>query len=209
MKTVKKKPTQKASQKPKPKARATKPKKTAKHEAKPIAPQAKTSEPPIRLARFDELQALAVNGSTLARLLDTSPQAVALMVRQGKIKRNADRTFPLASTVTEVVKLQRLHSGKGGRPKEEGSETDYWRAARLREQTMEGRRQIAEELVEAIIRAWRQIAEAWLERCTPKARDEVRRLFGSFDEIARAACADAAAEEEEEEEDNDIEVEEE
>ena len=156
-------------------------------------------------AMQSDILRLRVSGSELARLLGVTPAAITQGVDAGRFRRDAVGRYALGTNVPQYC--QSLRDAQASRDTgEQKAETDYWRAARLREQTLEGRRQIAEELADAIVSAWRAVGESWLERCTPAARDDFRRLFGSFDDIARSACADAAAKEEEE--DNEIEEEE-
>lgn len=137
-----------------------------------------------QLKRFDELERFCVSAVTLGKLTELTPNSIQLKAKEGKLTRNQDRTFDLVPNLVAIVKELRQTSSKGGRPAETSGEAEYWRAAKLREQSMEGRRQIAEEIIEAILRGWRGIAEAWLQRCRPEAREDVRQLFADFERVA-------------------------
>lgn len=144
-------------------------------------------------ATQSDILRLRVSGSELARLLGVTPAAITQGVDAGRFRRDAVGRYALGTNVPQYC--QSLREAQVSRDAgEQKAETDYWRAARLREQTIEGRRQIAEELADAIVSAWRAVGDKWLKNCTSSARDDFRRLFGSFDEIARSACAEVASE---------------
>lgn len=160
-----------------------------KRKAKIAEPQEITQK---QLKRFDELETVSVSAVTLGKIVDLTAQGIQLKAKEGKLKRNEDKTFPLVASVLALFQeLRQNGAARGGRPRDEGtSEADYWRAAKLREQTQEGRRQIAEEIMDAILRTWRAIGEKWLDACRPESREDIKKLFADFESVAGSISID-------------------
>lgn len=99
--------------------------------------------------------AMVVSATEMAELLDMTAVNVGALVKRGRLTRNADGTYNVGPTLRQYINNLRNRNEKESQAKEGEKETEYWRAAKLRQQSNEGRAAICEELLDTLLKVWR------------------------------------------------------
>ena len=135
---------------------------------------------------------LRVSGSELARLLGVTPAAITQGVDAGRFRRDAVGRYALGTNVPQYC--QSLRDAQARRDEgDQKAELDYWRARKLRQEVLEGRQELADQIASTILDRLRQACERLRQACAahPDTADAVRALADEL-EAQGAVAVDAA-----------------
>ena len=135
---------------------------------------------------------LRVSGSELARLLGITPAAITQGVDAGRFQRDAVGRYALGTNVPQYCQSLR-ESRRAENSDDQKAELDYWRARKLRQEVLEGRQEIADQIASTILERLRQACERLRQACAahPDTADAVRALADEL-EAQGAVAVDAA-----------------
>ena len=167
----------------------TKTKNTAK-KTQPKSGKSKDLQP-AKTAKID-VSALVVSATQMAELLGMTAQNVGALAKRGKIRKNADGTYTVGDTVRAYCEALRGRNAEESKAKESGQETEYWRAAKLRQQSNEGRAEICEELLATLLTVWRATGVELAKMATNgECRNTIEQIFAGFaDAVAKLDMAE-------------------
>ena len=146
-----------------------------------------------------DLLRLRVSGSDLARLLGITPAAITQGVDQGRFRRDAVGRYQLGTNVPAYCQSLR-ESRRAESADDQKAELDYWRAKKLKQETLEGRREIADQIIDRILARLRAACDRLHRACSrhPDTAEAVRALAEEL-EAQDAVQVDAQQEQQAEE----------
>ena len=129
---------------------------------------------------------MTVSAASMADLLDMTNMNVGRIAMGGKIPKNDDGTYTVGPCVKSYIESLRNRNEKESQAKAEGQETEYWRVAKLKQQSNEGRSQIADEILSSLLTVWRTAGEKLVEQVKDsKTLEFLRMLFGGFEDVVK------------------------
>lgn len=139
-------------------------------------------------AMQSDILRLRVFGSELARLLGVTPAAITQGVDAGRFRRDAVGRYALGTNVPQYC--QSLRDAQARRDDgDQKAELDYWRARKLRQEVLEGRQELADQIASTILDRLRQACERLRQACAahPDTADAVRTLSDELEAQSGAA----------------------
>ena len=139
-------------------------------------------------AKQSDILRLRVSGSELARLLGITPAAITQGVDAGRFRCDAVGRYALGTNVPQYC--QSLRDAQARRDDgDQKAELDYWRARKLRQEVLEGRQELAEQIASTILERLRQACERLRTACAshPDTADAVRSLADELEAQSGAA----------------------
>ena len=154
-----------------------------------MLPDVETIERMIAEAKGDNrkcLSEMCVTTGELADLFGVDAAAISQMCRRGTLTcRREDKKFMLVDAVHEYCTALRWHY-KQPEASSSGAEFEYWRTAKVKQQSLEGRSQICEEIMATLLKLWRGVGEKIQGQLAPGlVSDSIKKIFDSFEEMAR------------------------
>lgn len=145
-----------------------------------------------RQAKPGDLLRLRVRCTELAALLGITPSAITQGTDAGRFRKDAIGRYQLGTNVPAYCQSLR-ESRRAENADDQKAELDYWRARKLRQEVLEGRQEIADQITTAILNRLRQACERVRLACAshPDAADAVRALADEL-EAQGAVAVDAA-----------------
>ena len=157
-----------------------------------MLPDVETIERMLAEAKGDTcLSEMCVTGSELARLLGITASAVTQGMHAGRFRCDALGRYALGTNVPQYC--QSLREAQSRRDdSDHKAELDYWRARKLRQEVLEGRQELAEQIASTILERLRQACERLRQACAahPDTADAVRALADEL-EAQGAVALDA------------------
>ena len=129
-----------------------------------------------------------VSGSELARLLGITASAVTQGVHAGRFRCDALGRYTLGTNVPQYC--QSLREAQSRRDDgDHKAELDYWRARKLRQEVLEGRQELAEQIASTILERMRVACERLRQACAlhPDTAYAVRALADELEAQSGAA----------------------
>lgn len=140
----------------------------------------------IRRPKIDWTE-MTVSAASMADLLDMTTMNVGRIAKQGKITKNPDGSFTVGPCVKSYIESLRHRNEVEKEAKADGQETEYWRVAKLKQQSNEGRSQIADEILASLLTVWRTAGERLMEQVKDaKTLEFLRMLFTGFEDVAKS-----------------------
>ena len=135
-----------------------------------------------------------MSGSDLARLLGITPAAVTQGTDQGRFRRDAVGRYQLGTNVPSYCQSLR-DARRNENADDQKAEREYWQTQKTKQDVLEGRRKIADQVTERILSQLRQACDRLRQACSrhPDTAEAVRALADELE--AQGAVAVDAAEE--------------
>lgn len=135
-----------------------------------------------------DLLRLRVRCSELAALLGITPSAVTQGTDAGRFRKDAVGRYQLGTNVPAYCQSLR-ESRRAENSEDQKAELDYWRARKLRQEVLEGRQELADQISSTILDRLRQACERLRQACTahPDTADAVRSLAEELEAQSGAA----------------------
>ena len=139
-----------------------------------------------------DLLRLRVRCSELAALLGITPSAVTQGTDAGRFRKDAVGRYALGTNVPAYCQSLR-ESRRAENSDDQKAELDYWKARKLRQEVLEGRQAIADQIASTILERLRQACERLRQACAmhQDTADAVRALADEL-EAQGAVAVDAA-----------------
>ena len=139
-------------------------------------------------AMQSDILRLRVSGSELARLLGVTPAAITQGVDAGRFRRDAVGRYALGTNVPAYCQSLR-DARRNENSDDQKAELDYWRARKLRQEVLEGRQELADQIASTILDRLRQACERLRIACAahPDTADAVRALADELEAKSGAA----------------------
>ena len=127
-----------------------------------------------------------LTANQMASLLGLTPQALGAAAKKGTLERDAEGKFELAKTVRAYCENLRNRNDAERSASTEGAEFEFWRTQKVKQQSLEGRSQICEEILSTLLKLWRGVGEKIQGQLAPGlVSDSIKKIFDSFEEMAR------------------------
>lgn len=147
-------------------------------------------------ATIDDFARLRGNAAELARWLGTSASAISQGITAGRFRPDAAGLFWLRRTVASYCANLRESREEGASASEIRAELDYWRMRKLRQQVLEGRQEIANEVSNCILDKLKETLLRMREACAahPDTAQAIRDLADELERTPAPTIEPAALE---------------
>ena len=138
-------------------------------------------------ATIDDFARLRGNAAELARWLGTSASAISQGIAAGRFRPDAAGLFWLRRTVAAYCANLRESREATASASDQKAELDYWRARKLRQEVLEGRQEIADQVADLILARLKEACARMREACA-RHPDTAQAIRDLADEIERQSA---------------------
>lgn len=130
---------------------------------------------------------LHLSAAELGEIVGCSPQNLGQLVKAGKLNRMSNGQYAVVPAIKEYCDILRGRNEQERDAKSDGAELEYWKTQKVKQQSLEGRTQICEELLATLLQVWNQVGERFQAMTTDqKTKEHIRQIFDSFEDVARS-----------------------